>query len=221
MRFLTIVLLALAIIVPQAAHAEEIIEEDVGVIIEESDATEGSGLAYERSKSGYGEKAASEPAESAPPVERKSERIYLRGREGRFRVGLVGPGYAWANRGAGSMMNIGPEGEYFFWENLSAGMRIWVASDFADITIVSFLPFARYVFDFASHPRWSVYVQAGVGLALYQGEHAAADIAIPGGGFWWQWTDRWSVGADASLHVLARSSTAVGFTISPAIRYQF
>jgi hypothetical protein len=143
------------------------------------------------------------------------------GRKGRFQVGFIGPGFAAANRGIGPMMVSGIEGEYFFWEHLSAGLRIEVASDFKDVTILSFVPRARYVWDLSGHPRWSLYVQGGVGLALVDARHAAADIAIPGGGFWWQWTDRWSVGADTSLHILVRDDTAVGFTLAPAFRYRF
>jgi hypothetical protein len=204
---------------------EDVIESDVGPVVKTNESkTPASNktpasddLAYGRKKAGY----VKEPKETAEPEKRQSASVFLDGRKGHFRVGFIGPGYAVANKGAGSMMTVGGEGEYFFWEKLSAVMRIEVATDFDDITILSFVPRARYVFDLSSHPRWSVYVQGGVGLALYDGAHAAADIAIPGGGFWWQWTDRWSVGADTSVHIFARSDTAVGFTIAPAIRYQF
>jgi len=218
MKALSLTLAITLVLMPVFASAAEITEEDVQEIIE-SEEFKSSEMAYDRGGAGSEEQTAQ--GETAVVEERKSSRIFLRGREGSFRAGLIGPGYAVANKGAGSMMNMGVEGEYFFWENLSALMRIWVATDFDDITILSFLPMVRYVFDLTYHPRWSFYVQGGVGLALYDGEHPAADIAIPGGGFWWQWTERWSVGADASLHILARDRTAVGFTISPAIRYQF
>ncbi len=218
MKKLSLVLAIALFLMPLAAQAAEITEEDVREIIE-SEEFKSSDLAYDKGEAGYKEQTTKE--ETVVVEERKSSSVFLKGRQGSFRAGLIGPGYAVANKGAGSMMNIGVEGEYFFWENLSALMRIWVATDFDDITILSFLPMVRYVFDLTYHPRWSFYVQGGVGLALYDGEHPAADIAIPGGGFWWQWTDNWSVGADASLHILARDRTAVGFTISPVIRYQF
>lgn len=217
-RFLmTAVVLVLAM-APLAARAAEARADDIDKVILTEKGGSGK-VVNDRKKSGYDAKAQDE--EMVVTEKRVSRSMSFGSREGSFRAGIVGPGYAVANRGAGSMMHIGPEGEYFFWERLSAVMRIWVATDFDDITILSFLPMARYVFDLADHPRWSLYVQGGVGLALYQGKHAAADIAIPGGGFWWQWTERWSVGADTALHILARSDTAVGFTISPAIRYQF
>ncbi|MFH1829690.1 MAG: hypothetical protein ABH871_02785 [Pseudomonadota bacterium] len=209
-------LLALIIILAVPCYAfaqdeviEEVIEADVAPSISKD-------LAYEKTEQGYGKKRTEQTAQAC-----QSSSTFLSDRKGRFRVGLVGPGYAVANKGAGSMMAMGVEGEYFFWDKLSAGMRIEVATDFDDITLLSFVPRARYVFDLTNHPRWSIYVQGGVGLALYNAKHAAADIAIPGGGFWWQWTDNWSVGADASMHILVRSTTAVGFTIGPAIRYQF
>ena len=146
-------------------------------------------------------------------------------RKGLIRAGLIGPGFYAGNKNIGAMMNIGAEGEYFFFDRLSAALRISVATDFSSNadpnTILSFLPMARYVFDLSGHPRWSLYVQAGVGLALIEAKHAAADIAIPGGGFWWRWTDKLSVGADASMHILARSETAVSFEISPTFRYNF
>lgn len=146
-------------------------------------------------------------------------------REKSFRAGLIGPGIYVGNKGIDAMMGIGVEGEYFFFENLSAGLRIKVATDFKSDpkpnAILSFVPQARYVFDFENHPRWSLYVQAGVGLALIDGGNVAADIAIPGGGFWWQWNEKASVGLDASLHILARSNTAVAFFAGPAFRYQF
>ncbi len=159
-------------------------------------------------------------AAAQEPV-RYSSRALYDGREGHFQAGFVGPGFGVANKGIGPMMTMGVEGEYFFWEHLSAGMRIEVATEFDHATILSFVPRARYVFDFDSHPRWSAYVQGGVGLALYNGKHAAADISIPGGGFWWKWTDRWSVGADTNFHLLVRSDTAFEWTIGPAIRYLF
>ena len=146
-------------------------------------------------------------------------------RKGLIRAGLVGPGFYAGNKNIGAMMNIGAEGEYFFFDRLSAVLRISVATDFSSNTdpnaILSFLPMARYVFDLSGHPRWSFYVQAGVGLALIDAKNAAADIAIPGGGFWWRWTDKLSVGADTSLHILARSETAISFEISPTLRYNF
>ena len=146
-------------------------------------------------------------------------------RKGRFQVGFVGPGLYVGNKSIDAMMSAGLEGEYFFWEKLSVGLRAEMATDFhADPgvdTILSFVPRARYVFDLRNHPRWSIYAQAGVGLALLDGKHAAADIALPGGGFWWRWRDGWSIGADASMHILVRSTTAIAFCFSPAIRYQF
>ena len=216
MKTALIMLAIAAIAIPSASFAADTEE----YIIEEM-AVEGSGtnsLAYDRGNAGYSE---SSGGSVAPAPQERSSGSFFKTREGHFRLGVVGPGYAWANKGAGSMMNIGVEGEYFFWEKLSALMRVWMATDFTDITILGFLPMARYVFDFASHPRWSLYVQGGVGLALYNAESAAADIAIPGVGFWWQWTERLSLGAETQLHILARSNVAIGFTVAPAIRYQF
>lgn len=147
------------------------------------------------------------------------------GREGKFRVGFVGPGIGVANKGVGALATFGAEGEYFFFEKLSAGMRAEVATHFSNATIVSFAPRARYVFDFENWPRWAVYAQAGAGIALYNfagSNYAAADIAVPGGGLWWQWTNKWSLGADTSLHIFIRSgATAVGFNFAPTIRYLF
>ena len=161
-----------------------------------------------------------EVTEETPAPDRPSH-VLLDDRRGRFRVGLIGPGIAAANKGPGAMMTMGVEGEYFFFERLSAGLQVNVATEFDDFAIVNFLPYARYVFDLHDHPRWSLYVQAGVGAALYNGKSVAADIAIPGGGFWWQWTDNLSVGADAWFHVFVRGQTAVGFALAPAIRWQF
>jgi len=146
-------------------------------------------------------------------------------REGAFRAGIVGPGIYAGNKSIDAMMGIGAEGEYFFFENLSGGLHINLATDFksdpSPNTILSFVPQARYVFDFDRHPRWSAYVQAGIGIALIDGAHVAADIAIPGGGVWWQWDEKFSVGFEISLHVLARGETAVAFFAGPAFRYQF
>ena len=160
-------------------------------------------------------------APTPPPQPARPSRVLMEERRRRFRAGIIGPGLAAVNKGPGAMMTMGVEGEYFFFDRLSAGMQMNVATEFDDHAILNFLPFARYVFDLHNHPRWSVYVQGGVGVALYNAKHAAADIAIPGGGFWWQWTDRWSVGADSWFHILVRGETAVGFTLAPAIRYQF
>lgn len=147
------------------------------------------------------------------------------GREGHFQLGFVGPGLYVGNKSIDAMMSAGLEGEYFFLDELSAGLRAEIATDFQSDrgvnTVLSFVPRARYVFDLRRHPRWSIYAQAGVGVALLDAEHAAADIAIPGGGIWYQWRDGWSFGADMSLHFLVRSTTAIAFCFSPAIRYQF
>lgn len=145
------------------------------------------------------------------------------GRDHKFRAGFVGPGFGFVNRGVNALMTFGAEGEYFFFERLSAVMRIEAATKFKNPAVLSFTPRARYVFDLDRHPRWAIYAQAGAGLGLYVGGGtlAFADIAVPGGGFWWQWTDKWSFGGDTSLHVMVRSSTAVGFTIAPVVRYTF
>ncbi len=161
-------------------------------------------------------------------IERKTREMLHsseHGRKGLFRAGLIGPGFYAGNKNIGAMMNLGLEGEYFFFDRLSAALRISIATDFSSNAdpnaIVSFLPMVRYIFDLSGHPRWSIYAQAGVGLALIDGGHAAADIALPGGGFWWRWTEKLSVGADTSLHILVRSNTAIAFEISPTIRYNF
>lgn len=206
MKHLVLLAAAMAILLPSLATAQM---ED-GVIIEK----------------------ASAKRQRAAIAKRKEETTYYNPspqynpyRKGAFRLGVVAPGIYAGNKTIDAMMSAGLEGEYFFFEKLSAGLRVEAATDFdtdpgANV-ILSFVPRARYVFDLDSHPRWAIYVQAGAGIALIDGDTVAADIAIPGGGFWWNWTDRWSVGADASLHILARSTTAVSFCLSPALRYQF
>lgn len=145
------------------------------------------------------------------------------GRAKRIQVGFIGPGFAYVSRGYGPAMTFGLEGDYFFFEKLSAGIRFEMETKFKSPTIISFVPHARYVFDFDNHPRWALYAQAGVGVAISAGNgtYAACDIAIPAGGFWWQWTDNWSVGAETSLHIYARSNVSVGWNLSPAVRYIF
>lgn len=149
----------------------------------------------------------------------------LDSRKGRFQGGIVGPGIYAGNKSINAMMGIGAEGEYFFFERLSAGLRIQFATDFkkdaSPNAILSFLPQVRYVFDFDKYPRLSVYAQAGAGVALLEGKTAYADIAIPGGGFWWRWNENFSVGFDVSMHILVRSTTAVAGFFGPAFRYLF
>ncbi|MBN1282357.1 MAG: hypothetical protein JXA24_01115 [Proteobacteria bacterium] len=214
MRRIVIALVFIAVVVPSAALARGIEESEVGAY--ESKKTEVAVAPKKRA-----EPVAEEYGPPVPETSQRGKQVMIDGRKGSFRLGIVGPGFAVANRGIGPMMNMGVEGEYFFFERLSVGMQIDVATEFDDYAILSFLPYARYVFDLNSHPRWSLYVQAGVGPALINGDSFAADIAIPGGGFWWQWTERLSVGADAWFHVFVRDRTAVGFSISPAVRYQF
>lgn len=215
MKRFACMILAVSIMMPLFAEARGIEENEVGAY--ESGGTK---VAVATKKKDASIEEAPD-AGSPKPAARRSSDVMVDGRKGNFRVGLVGPGFAVANRGIGPMMNMGVEGEYFFFERLSAGMQIDVATEFDDFAILSFLPYARYVFDLDSHPRWSFYVQAGVGPALINGDSFAADIAIPGGGFWWQWTEKLSVGADAWFHIFVRDNTAVGFSLSPAIRYQF
>jgi len=146
-------------------------------------------------------------------------------RERTFQLGLVGPGIYYGNKTIDAMIGMGLEGEYYFFEHLAAGMRVMFSTDFHRDSkinsVVSFVPYAKYVFDFENHPRWSAYVQAGVGVSLLDGGHASADIAIPSGGILWHWNQGFSIGFDASLHILARSSSAVAFFAGPVVRYQF
>lgn len=144
-------------------------------------------------------------------------------RAGRFRVGIIAPGIGVANNDAGALFTAGIEGEYFFFEKLSASLRIETLTKFKDPTIISIVPRARYFFDFDRHPRFAIYVQAGIGAAVYHWGQtdAAADISIPGAGMWWQWTNRFSIGADTNFHVFVKGNTSVGLTFSPAVRYIF
>lgn len=145
-------------------------------------------------------------------------------RDGRFRVGILAPGIAAFNKGLNPLFSAGAEGEYFFYEKLSAGLKINVATKLTNSILLSFIPQARYTFDFDNYPRWAVYAQAGAGVAVAKrgNTKVAADIAIPGGGGYWQWTDNISVGADLSMHILVGGGyTAVGVVFSPAIRYIF
>ena len=158
-----------------------------------------------------------------PPAAPASYAPTAEGREKRFQVGLIAPGFAYVSRGYGPAMTFGLEADYYFFEKLSAGLRFETETKFKSPTILSFVPHARYVFDLDNHPRWALYAQAGVGVAVSAGSgtYVACDIAIPAGGFWWQWTDQWSFGAETSLHIYARSNVAVGWNISPAVRYMF
>lgn len=160
-----------------------------------------------------------EPKYTAPA----SRGPYASGRAHRFRVGLAGPGVSVVSDDIGALMSAGFEGEYYFFEKLSAVFKAEAATKFKEPTIMSFVPMARYTFDFARFPRWSVYANVGAGIAAIfsGGTHMAADIVVPGGGFWWQWTEHFSVGADSSLHIYVRGSTAVGINFTPAIRYLF
>lgn len=222
-RIAIVVIIAIALtagLVGEARAEEYQIEEfDLeGVVVEP----------VEPAKTGEGEAPAAEAAAETETKEPFSDR-YLSssrtGREGRFRAGLVAPGLYAGNKSIDLMATFGIEGEYFFFDRLSAGLRMLFATDFKKDAkpnaILSFIPQARYVFDVGSSERWAIYVQGGVGITLLDGDTVAADIMIPGGGFWWKWTERWSVGADAALHVLARSSTAIAFHVSPALRYTF
>jgi len=180
-------------------------------------------------------KEAEKSAKSSPKFEVKEEEIEYTsvvssdepsagGRAGKFRAGFVGPGIGVANNGVNAFATFGLEGEYFFFEKLSAGLRAELGTKFTNTAIVSFVPRVRYVFDFESYPRWAAYIQAGAGVAVIRtggSTYTAADIAAPGVGAWWQWTDKWSVGVDSSLRLFVRSNTTVGFTFAPTIRYLF
>lgn len=160
---------------------------------------------------------------SPPASESYSNGPTAQDRAGRFRVGIIAPGIGVGNNGVGALFTAGAEGEYFFFEKLSASLRIEALTKFKDPTVISIVPRARYFFDFDRHPRFAIYVQAGVGVAVYRWGQtdAAADISIPGGGMWWQWTNRFSIGADTNFHVFVKGNTSVGFTFSPTARYAF
>jgi hypothetical protein len=150
---------------------------------------------------------------------------YMDGRKGSFRLGLYGPGLFVGNKNIDAMISFGIDGEYFFLENLSANFRVEEATDFGagdpPHSVFTFIARARYVFDVGSSGKWSIYVQGGGGGALIGSSHGAGDLSIPGGGFWYQWNNNWSFGADANMHILIRDETAIAFDVTPVVRYQF
>lgn len=237
MKHTLLLALILLILTPTTVFAEEPIIEPIKAdkdakVGEAAKKAPAAGDVIEESEIGAKEGAGAKNVEAVDVEVKIEKKVKIapayqpRPRERTFRAGIVGPGIYAGNKSIDAMMGIGAEGEYFIFEKLSAGLRIQVATDFSSDagpnSILSFLPQARYIFDFENHPRWSVYVQAGAGVGLLDGKHVGADIAIPGGGFWWQWNERFSVGADASLHILVRSEdTAVAFFAGPAFRYQF
>jgi len=152
-------------------------------------------------------------------------KAYTGGRKGSFRLGLYAPGLFAGNKNIDAMISFGIDGEYFFLENLSANFRIEEATDFKmgdpPHSVLTFVARARYVFDIGSSGKWAAYIQGGGGGAIIGSSHGAGDISIPGGGFWYQWNDRWSFGADTNLHILIRDETAIAFDITPVVRYQF
>lgn len=147
------------------------------------------------------------------------------GRDGSFRVGLYMPGLFVGNKNIDAMMSFGVDGEYFFLENLSANFRLEEATDFKigdpPHSVFTFVARARYTWDIGTSGKWALYVQGGGGGALIGSSHGAGDIAIPGGGIYYQWDDHLSFGADASMHILIRDDTAIAFGITPVVRYQF
>lgn len=146
-------------------------------------------------------------------------------RKGSFVVGGYMPGMFAGNKNIDVMMSFGLDGEYYFLENLSANFRVEEATDFkignSPHSVFTFVARARYVFDIGDSGRWSAYVQGGGGGALMGSSRGAGDLSIPGGGIWYQWSDRWSFGADANMHVLIRNNTAIAFDVTPVVRYQF
>lgn len=246
MKRFVIILTAIAIAVPMSAlaqkkvdeYGEEVLNPDVIEQVAPSNGTPKKStkesaiqeitIGAEAPKSGSGPDSkngtkASTPAPSPPVSPTHTYGISTSGRQKRFRAGFVGPGFGYYSRGYGPAVTFGFDGEYFFFERLSAGLRFEMATKFKSPTLISIVPQARYIFDFDRHPRFAAYAQAGVGVGIAAGggSYAAADIALPGGGFWWQWTDKWSVGAETNFHILVRSVVAVGWTISPAMRYIF
>lgn len=241
MKYFIVFVLAAILAMPSAAMAQkrvneygEEIQAENPDFVEQVAPTTPKAVQPKPSSNAIVEKAV--PADAKPPASKKTEKTVeveyksystsepvAYGRDKKFRAGFVGPGYGFVNRGVNSLMTLGVEGEYFFFERLSAVMRMEVATKFKNPAILTLTPRARYVFDLDRHPRWALYAQAGIGLGLYMGggTYAAADIAIPGGGFWWQWTDKWSFGGDTSLHIFVRDGAAVGFTIAPVVRYVF
>ncbi|MFH1874583.1 MAG: hypothetical protein ABH859_05285 [Pseudomonadota bacterium] len=146
-------------------------------------------------------------------------------RKGHFRLGVFAPGVFVGNKGIDGMLSVGLEGEYFILENLSASFRIEEATDFkigaSPHSVLNFVARARYVFDIGNSGNWAAYVQGGLGGAIIGKSHGAFDLAIPGGGFWYQWYQNWFIGLDCSMHILIRNPTAIAFDVTPSIRYQF
>jgi opacity protein-like surface antigen len=121
------------------------------------------------------------------------------------------------------MMSGAFEGEYFIINNLSLGFRLEDATDFgagkAPHNILSMTARVRYIFDVDQ--VWKAYLGLGFGAALIGDSHWAADIVTPNVGGYYQFNDHLSFGVDANMHILVRSTTAVAFSLGPAVRWKF
>lgn len=144
-------------------------------------------------------------------------------RKGRFQAGIVMPGVFFGNKNIDAMASFAAEGEYFILNNLSLGLRLEEATDFAlgDSPHSVFLTTmkVKYIFDLDNN--WKAYLGGGGGLALLGSSHWAGDINIPTVGGYYELNDHMSVGVDANMHLLVRSETAFAFSMGPSFRWKF
>lgn len=136
-------------------------------------------------------------------------------KDGSFQV-TAGAGAGW---NAPVRFDLDIAGEYFWNDTLSLGLDF--DTFLGSTTSFNLIPFVRYHFDLKKWPRFSPYVGMGMGGLFNTGGQKWFDLMLPELGFFYELTPRFYIGPNASMHVLAGSTSTWDFQTVGQVSYRF
>ncbi|OGQ46428.1 MAG: hypothetical protein A3H42_00110 [Deltaproteobacteria bacterium RIFCSPLOWO2_02_FULL_46_8] len=136
-------------------------------------------------------------------------------RDGTFQF-TAGAGGGW---NAPVRFDLDINGEYYWNDNISVGLDF--DTFLGTINSFDFIPFARYHFDLKRWPRFSPYVGTGMGVLFNTNSQSWFDFMLPELGFFYELTPHFYIGPNASMHVLAGSTSTWDFQTVGQISYRF
>jgi hypothetical protein len=137
-----------------------------------------------------------------------------------FQLG-TGVGVFVGTKGLDAAFDIDIEPEYFVTQHVSISGRFDGTVGGTDS--VHFGGRFRYYFNFPSHPRFSLYVGAGIGamVAFNNGSHAFGDVAIPVFGFQYDLAKHVKLGSDVSFDIVFNGDTAAFATRLMPVQFKW
>lgn len=119
-------------------------------------------------------------------------------------------------KGVGTSFDLSVEPEFFFSEHTSLAFRFDL--DIGNPDSANFEGRFRYYFDFDSHPRFNLYVGAGIGgLINFDGPNFGA-LVLPLVGWQYDVTEQFKIGSDLSPNILFNGDDmSFGLRLQPVV----